>query len=633
MIVNPGNSGSGEGGIRDVVFRLALIEDPNNERVAANFANRVNVGPTSPLPGLNTGGSSGPSMGPSAGGYTGRTGGGTTASTGLYSEDMKRINEARKAAEDLITKMRVEAERKIGEERKRALEVVAKLEEEAAKKINEQKKRYDDEEQRRREKSFRDQLKWNEMVRQEREKQLRAEGAAYASRVEAGQSASYRRMGLYLQNQEDSNGRSRGSYRELIENATQLVRAVVLLGVASEDSTKKIMKTLALMEAGSSAVRGTLGVTNQLSEIAMSGGARGMAGTIGLGALAVGGAALGINSIYEQVSGKSGGWNDALGTIYAQLDDQYLGGALYGNQGTQKTGRMQFQRDRRKQLEYETMQRNTIAYGREREQFYYPQTVRDTNGFDREMDYRNAVFNGRGVSDANANLASSVVANSRVQGQANIDTLQYQMQGYRNLMASGTNTPEMDAKYRNEILIIEKKIEDARRNQTTIAIQGLEQIRRARLEEENSIRQMAQDKRASFGMLDRQTQSDIVRAKQKLDSGMQLSRQEEQALMQYGGKDTNQVLRNRQNERADVGGFSTFMREFEIDASNARKLADDVEKVIQDQFEEIKKIASVSAKEFTNGFAVFFKQFNEETQKLLNEKGFSQKAKSASVPK
>lgn len=658
MIVNNSTGGGGDSGIRDVVFRLALIEDPNNERVASNFANRVNVGPVSPLPGLNLpGGSSGPSIGPSAGGYTGRTGGGTAGSTGNYSEDMKRINEARKAAEDLITKMRVEAERKIGEERKRALEVVTRLEEEAAKKINEQKKRYDDEEQRRKEKSWRNELKWNEMVRQEREKQLRAEGRDYASRYEGGQSASYQRMQQYIGRQGWNRRMSGGSFGEALEGATQIGRAGVLAANSFGMDTTEILHNVMLAEAGFSAAKGSYkmlkyaagaGVPGAVGMYAAGGkvlaGGKALAGaawggatsTVGAPLVIAAGFGMGLNSIYETATGKRGGANDwvAENLGYNRFFDSMMRGdndktlrmqqnMAYDMQERQFGMQMRSQRENMRIANF-----RHAAQNQEWEATWSGSRInREIYGDSRAMAL--AEMRGFDVTGLQNRIVQGIGIRNNAVGSADIMTMREQQQSLRGQMGDMSEQQRLEAQ--KQIHQIELQIANLRENQKRSTMETLEAMRRGRLEEAQNLRMMGEDKMAAFGMLGRGDQEMIKRAKMKLDEGKQLSPNEERMLMQFAGPEAMRKLRDNQIEKGRrAGGDLVFGNDFENAAKIKDKLAEDIKKELEKVGGQLDQIASV----FGKSLADMFQGFVDQTFKAAKENQMqNEKAKAANVPK
>lgn len=655
MIVANSNSG-GDGSIRDVVFRLALIEDPNNERVAQSFANRVS-GPISPGPGLNTGSTAG---GGGSQGYTGRTGGGapgTFGSTGSYAEDMKRIVEARKAGEEAIQRLRVEAERKIGEERKRALEIAAALETKLQEQLAAQKRRYDDDEQKRKEKTWRNELRWAEMVRVEREKAMRAEGRDYASRVEGGQDASYRRMQMYISRNGLNRRMSGGSFGEALEGATQIGRAGVLAANSFGMDTTEILHNVMLAEAGFSAAKGSYkllrygaaaGVPGAVGAYALGGkimaGGKALAGGAWAGATSTTGASiiaplgigLGVNSIYEAAAGTRGGMNDyvAQNLGYNTFFDSMMRGDNDKTMRMERNLQIDMEARQREQSIRESMrQAQSRAFAVSARDLEYNSTWsgsrlnREIYGMNRSM--AQAEMRGFDVSGMQNRLVQDIGLRNRQVGGAEILTLRDQQQGLQSRMAGESENTRLATL--NQIMQIEERIGEIRKSQGRATMETLEQMRRAREAEADSLRMQGEDKMAAFGRLRRVDQGAIRRAEQKFEQGRRLSPTEENLLMQFAGPETAEKLRQQQIGRGRrAGGDAIFGNEFEAAAQRKDKLAEDIKKELDKVTLEVKEVG----KQFGMSIKKMLEAFTAQGMKAMEENNQAkEKAKAANVPK
>ncbi len=135
-------------------------------------------------------------------------------------------------------------------------------------------------------------------------------------------------------------------------------------------------------------------------------------------------------------------------------------------------------------------------------------------------------------------------------------------------------------------LDVEKRIGQARLDAADKAIQKAKQELDARKEAIKTEQQRFMSAKERFGQMSRGEQRELIRIKQRADSGARLSVQDAQKLQGLGTRDTEKIASSEFRQRAKEGGFSDFFGAGERQEVNRlKKEAEKLSVEIKDQRE------------------------------------------------
>lgn len=465
-------------------------------------------------------------------------------------------------------------------------------------------------------------------------------------------------------------------FKMAIGGATALARGFALVGAANEESMEKAVKTLAKVEAGVQAIRGTIDLvqggvkvwrayTAAVEAAAAAHAAVGAAQAIAGGAGAAGSAGRGAGGLAANVAtgyagaklagtGKAatgaasatgaGGIGVAMtaGAIVAAgagivaalkaAGDNIRDASKYGAGGGATPGSWN-ERVAGWASGFNTWVAGATGMG---PQVYKDSAAEDAQTARMEAD-RQKQTEFRSARDSYWQERLAIEAKGRkepttaAEGQAALDEAR---QRYRSASTTA-DAPEslVSGRHQEYISALEKAVqlrkEEAEQQQrinreqmqgAKERIAALEQEKQKHLDIAKQIRERTKSAKESFGALSSQDQSRLINLKKRMDQGGELSREDEALLEQYGDDRAKDEINKRRRQRAEAAGFGSFYGEDrkEQEARRQEDLAGQIDVTIKDNREVVVRLEADNQR-IARDVAAQAKPLMEEQRRELAE--------------